>query len=564
MTAIEGRLRLTVTWHTAEGFTSAMTGSHRCRWARTLAGRGSSGSGARLVLAALIAAVLAAAAGCAAQQSPPAESGSSGSQPPEVSEPAGTIRGEGAEAAGGPDAGSADAAVFAFSCGDSVVADERLPQGHQGLALDAEGLGMVEHFAFSYSPDSGRVDAEAVSLVPESLLGDWSTWPESEHHVLEFLDSSGETVHTEPLRPRLTTSGALRGWTARVRQRPAYESFRTRRGDHTVAEFASTPSAPVLHSLATDLPDTHFPVNWGVVEPVVFSWVACEPDADALIQRTYYSTDDGHSYRLIQQSTTEPRPEDPHATTTTILNDNGFTDYSAPDTADTSAPKEFTHTAIPRHLERSPRAHFIAVVSDGVRWNAARSPQFELAHPTIRPAIWSPENGVTDYSVPDTADTSAPKEFTHTAIPRHLERSPRAHFIAVVSDGVRWNAARSPQFELVHPIIWPVIWSPDDAAVYRSDEEIVLEAGAEGALSGEWRVLPIHMYHWHSDIDGNITTEAPRSSDAPDIVGRIPPGSLTPGTHILTLTATDETANTGSETVTIEIRDPPNDSQPAT
>ena len=61
--------------------------------------------------------------------------------------------------------------------------------------------------------------------------------------------------------------------------------------------------------------------------------MACEPDADALVQRTYYSTDDGHSYRLIQQSTTEPRPEDPHATTTTttVLSDNGFTDYSVPD-----------------------------------------------------------------------------------------------------------------------------------------------------------------------------------------------------------------------------------------
>ena len=116
----------------------------------------------------------------------------------------------------------------------------------------------------------------------------------------------------------------------------------------------------------------------------------------------------------------------------------------------------------------------------------------------------------------------------------------------VVSDGVRWSAARSPQFELVHPTIWPVIWSPDDAAVYRSDEEIVLEGGADGAVSGEWRGLPIHMYHWHSDIDGNITTEAPRSSDAPGTVGRIPPGSLTPGTHNLTLTATDITGNTGS------------------
>ena len=403
-----------------------------------------------------------------------------------VSDSVTTTGAGGSEVPRGTDANAEDAAVFAFSCGNGSEVGGDLPQGHWGLDLDAEDLGMVEHFAFWYFPANFQVDSQGVQLVPESVLGDWSSWPEVDGHVLEFLDGSGEVVHAEALRARLMSTDTREDWNAVVVRRPAYVSLRIRRGDETVAEFASSPGAPVVGSLMTHVPDPRDPVTYGVPARVRFSWVACDPDADPLMQRTYYSSDGSSGYRLIEQTITEPRPQDPNTTTTT------------------------------------------APVSD---------------------------NGVADYSVPSAADTSAPLEYSHLERVWNLERSPEAHFMVVVSDGVRWSAAKSPRFELVHPTIWPVIWSPDDGAAYNRSEEIVLSAVADGAVGGQWRVLPSSMLRWHSDLDGEIHINEAQPSDAPATVGRIPSGRLTPGTHRITLTATDETGNSGSATVTIEVLD---------
>ena len=403
-----------------------------------------------------------------------------------VPDPVTTTSADASEMPQGTDASGEGAAVFAFSCGDGAEIGGGMPQGHPGLDLDVEDLGMAEHFVFWYFPANFQVHSQGVQLLPESLLGDWSSWPAVDNHVLEFLDGSGEVVHTEELLITLTMADTRQDWSAIVFRRPAYASLRVRRGDQIAAEFHSSPGAPVLGSLMAHVPDPRFPVTYGVPARVRFSWVACDPDADPLMQSTYYSSDGGDGYRLIEQTITEPQPQNPNTTTTT------------------------------------------APVSD---------------------------NGVVDYSVPSAADTSAPLEYSHLEMVWNLERSPEAHFLVVVSDGMRWSLAKSPQFELVHPTIWPVIWSPDDGAAYNRSEEIVLSAAADGAVGGQWRVLPSHMLRWHSDLDGDFRITEAQQTDAPATVGRIPSDSLSPGTHRITLTATDETGNSGSATVTIEVVD---------
>lgn len=497
-----------------QAINSDMTGLQLCGWPWFRLQRVRGGLGALPVRAALSAAVLVAVTGCAGQESPLPEPDSgtveqsgipdpvtttsaeqSGVPDPVttttveqsgVPDPVTTTGADDPEMSQGTDASAGGAAVFAFSCGNGAEVGRGLPQGHPGLDLDVEALGMVEQFVFWYFPANFQVASQGVQLVPESLLGDWSSWPAVDDHVLEFLDGSGEVVHTEALGVTLTIADTRQDWSAVVVRRPAYRSLRIRRGDQIAAEFASSPGAPVLESLNTHVPDPRFPVTYGVPARVRFSWVACDPDADPLLQSTYYSSDGGHGYRLIEQTITEPRPQDPNTTTTAApVSDNGVADYSAPSAADTSAPLEYGH------LEK----------------------------------VWN------------------------------LERSPEAHVMVVVSDGVRWSAAKSPRFELVHPTIWPVIWSPDDSAAYNHSEEIVLSAAADGAVGGQWRVLPSHMLRWHSDLDGEIHINEAQPSDAPATVGRIPSGWLTPGTHRITLTATDETDNSGSVTVTIEVLD---------
>lgn len=255
------------------------------------------------------------------------------------------------------------------------------------------------------------------------------------------------------------------------------------RGGQIVAEFSGSGTAPVLHGVTVHIPDLRYPVNYGRPAQVRFSWTACDPDADTLTQSTYYAPDGADTYRLIGRTTTEPQPDAPQAATTTVIYDNGFVDYSVPVAADTSAPRVFNHLEKP--------------------WN--------------------------------------------------LQRSQRAHFVVVVSDGVHWSAAASEEFELSHPRIWPAIWSPKDGAVYRSDDEIVVDGAAEGAFLSRWQTLPDDRLRWHSDMDGAFPIDVDHSSDGSDAVRRIPPGTLRPGIHQITLTATDDTGNTGSETVTIEI-----------
>ena len=149
-------------------------------------------------------------------------------------------------------------------------------------------------------------------------------------------------------------------------------------------------------------------------------------------------------------------------------------------------------------------------------------------------------------------DTSQPHTYSHDEAPWNLPRGDQARFLVVVSDGVRWSAALSEPFEPApHPPTYVSVREPVDGAVFRPQEEIRLRAATSGVLGRRWRDLPQSMFHWSSDIDGEITPEPPTHTDDH---GQVPQGLLTPGTHRITATATDAAGNTGSATVTIEIR----------
>ena len=364
--------------------------------------------------------------------------------------------------------------------------DEGLPQGHGGSGFDGRGAGMVEVFAGSHYPSDNRSTLQPVRLVPASALSGWAEQPVLEGLVLELLDRDGAVVHSEPVRGRLRASSMIQRWEARIAVRPAYASLRILHGGRSIAEASGSDNPPQLGGVRADLSEALRPPEHGLPSQVLFRWTACDPDADTLSQYTYYSSDGAAGYQLVDETLTRHRPDDPTTTTTTIIYD---------------------------------------------------------------------DNHRVDYRVPGVADTSQPRRYTHFEQPWNLPEGDRAHFVVVVSDGVRWSAAVSPQFEPApHPPIYVFVREPVDGAVFRPQEEIRLRAAASGLLGRRWRDLPHSMFHWSSDIDGEITPEPPTHTDDKHLHGQVPQGLLTPGTHRITATATDDAGNTGSTTVTIEIR----------
>ena len=87
---------------------------------------------------------------------------------------------------------------------------------------------------------------------------------------------------------------------------------------------------------------------------------------------------------------------------------------------------------------------------------------------------------------------------------------------------------------------------------------MILYAHSQGVHRGTWtRELPASLFRWSSDIDGEIAANAYTTPEGWEYHGLVPASSLSPGTHRITATATDERGNTASATVTIEVLAPP-------
>ena len=155
-------------------------------------------------------------------------------------------------------------------------------------------------------------------------------------------------------------------------------------------------------------------------------------------------------------------------------------------------------------------------------------------------------------------DTSVFAEYRYRWLGWELEASERAQFLVVVSDGVCWSAEVSPLVSVAPPKQSLEVRSPRNGEIYGSHGEIVLSAHAPGVHLGAWtRELPASLFRWSSDIDGDIAANAYTTPEGWEYHGLVPAGSLSPGTHRITATATDEKGNTASATVTIEVLGPP-------
>ena len=132
---------------------------------------------------------------------------------------------------------------------------------------------------------------------------------------------------------------------------------------------------------------------------------------------------------------------------------------------------------------------------------------------------------------------------TTLALPREqLAGSGRAVFRVVASDGTRSTTAQSAVFTVAENPPDVIVHSPDDGRILGGPGTVVLDATGIDAEDG---VLADTALVWTSDLDGQIAATA---------AARIPTDTLSEGTHVLTVTATDSSAMTASASVTVTVR----------
>jgi hypothetical protein len=147
--------------------------------------------------------------------------------------------------------------------------------------------------------------------------------------------------------------------------------------------------------------------------------------------------------------------------------------------------------------------------------------------------LYSPDGGATWFQLGDTADTSDTEDFTQ------LPGSTNALIRVLVSDGVNTGSATSVPFTVPRKLPSSVaITNPPAGYAQASADPVQLIGGAfdpdDGFLTG-------NSLSWKSDIQGVLGTGSPLSVN------------LNPGTHNITLTATDSDGNSVSASLSVLI-----------
>ena len=122
-----------------------------------------------------------------------------------------------------------------------------------------------------------------------------------------------------------------------------------------------------------------------------------------------------------------------------------------------------------------------------------------------------------------------------------LEGSAQSRIGISVSDGFRSSFAETPVFSVAGHLPTVLIESPTAGSVFAESQGFLLDASGYDAEDG---LLPSSAFAWTSSIDGNLGTGEFLVLSA---------SRLTPGTHIITLTATDSDQMTATATVNITI-----------
>jgi hypothetical protein len=122
---------------------------------------------------------------------------------------------------------------------------------------------------------------------------------------------------------------------------------------------------------------------------------------------------------------------------------------------------------------------------------------------------------------------------------RSLGGSQQARLRLRVSDGVNTTEVDSELFQVARKTPLALITHPRMAAVYAPDEPVPLQGFASDAEDG---MLPDQALAWDSSLDGHLGVGASLFVD-----------TLSPGHHVITLTATDSDGQVGTASVEILV-----------
>lgn len=177
----------------------------------------------------------------------------------------------------------------------------------------------------------------------------------------------------------------------------------------------------------------------------------------------------------------------------------------------------------------SPSAGFVGTGPQTISWTAQEP---NVTNSTSR-MLYSPDGGTMWYEEGDTTNTSDTIDFSD------LPGSTNALIEILVSDGINTGSAISAPFTVPkHLPSSVVITNPPSGYAQASADPVSLKGGAFDADDG---FLTGAALTWKSDIQGALGTGSPLSVN------------LNPGTHNVTLTATDSDGNSISASVSILI-----------
>ena len=301
-------------------------------------------------------------------------------------------------------AASVLAAVIAAGCSSaSAPRSEAVPQG-DGSPLELGGrfsLWREVHagqFEYWQDQQAGRViemPAAAHTSVTEPELdahlsptGDieHKTWicpiAPTHNERLEFLDATGRVVHQVPVSSRESvlyygdpnvfpdgTFGTasykyLYSWCAVAAGREAYDSYRIvrdwtyddgQRYTEVLLKRDASAHAPAV-TISSPVPGQRF------AREVSLAWSVSDADGDHLVSHVFYSADAGETYSWVLTERDTPTAAEPRGSRASLM---------------AQVSQEFAGSRA--GFESSERARFLVVVSDGMRWTAAESPDFTVA-----------------------------------------------------------------------------------------------------------------------------------------------------------------------------------------
>jgi hypothetical protein len=177
----------------------------------------------------------------------------------------------------------------------------------------------------------------------------------------------------------------------------------------------------------------------------------------------------------------------------------------------------------------SPAAGFVGSGVQTISWTAQET---GVTNFTSR-VLFSPDGGTTWYEQGDTATTSDTIDFGQ------MPGSANALIQVLVSDGINTGSATSASFAIPkHVPSMVAITNPPDGYAQPAADPVTLRGSA---FDPDDRFLHGAALSWSSDIQGSLGTGSPLFVN------------LNPGTHNITLTATDSDGNSISTSISVVI-----------